>query len=129
MLFNGKANCAACHSGWAFTDSSFHDIGVASDDDIGRGRLFPTSVKLKYAFKTPTLRDVARRGPYMHDGSVATLDDVIDLYDRGGIDRPSRDNEIHPLNLSDRARRPISSPSCRRLSGTPKPFAVPVLPR
>ena len=57
-LFNGKANCAACHSGWAFTDVSFHDIGVAKNDDIGRGRLFPTSVKLQYAFKTPTLRDV-----------------------------------------------------------------------
>ncbi len=80
VLFNGKANCATCHSGWAFTDSSFHDIGVASGDDIGRGRLFPKSVKLKYAFKTPTLRDVARRGPYMHNGSVATLSEVIALY-------------------------------------------------
>ncbi len=57
-------------------------------------------MKLKYAFKTPTLRDVARRGPYMHDGSVTTLDDVIALYDRGGIDRPSRDSEIHSLKLS-----------------------------
>ncbi len=63
VLFNGKANCAACHSGWAFTDASFHDIGVRQNDDIGRGRLFPTSVKLQYAFKTPTLRDVTRRGP------------------------------------------------------------------
>ena len=69
-LFNGKAHCASCHSGWAFTDSSFHDIGTAQDDDIGRGQLFPTSIKLRYAFKTPTLRDVARRAPYMHDGSV-----------------------------------------------------------
>src|SRR6202044_301365 len=88
-LFNGAANCAACHSGWAFTDASFHDIGVAKDDDIGRGRLFPSSVKLQYAFKTPTLRDVAQRGPYMHDGSLATLEDVVDLYNRGGVDRPS----------------------------------------
>ncbi len=46
-LFNGKADCAACHSGWAFTDSSFHDVGVAAGDDIGRGRLFPTSVMSK----------------------------------------------------------------------------------
>jgi cytochrome c peroxidase len=45
-LFNGKANCAVCHSGWAFTDAGFHDIGVANDDDLGRGRLFPSSVKL-----------------------------------------------------------------------------------
>jgi cytochrome c peroxidase len=89
-LFNGKANCAACHSSWAFTDGSFHDIGVARDADLGRGKLFPNSVKLRHAFKTPTLRDVACRAPYMHDGSIAILDAVIDLYDRGGIDRPSR---------------------------------------
>jgi cytochrome c peroxidase len=128
VLFNGKANCAACHSGWAFTDSSFHDVGVASGDDIGRGRLFPTSVKLRYAFKTPTLRDVTRRGPYMHNGSVATLDEVIALYDRGGIDRPSRDSEIHPLNLTGGEKADLVA-FLGTLSSAPKPFAVPVLPR
>src|SRR4029077_9632901 len=76
-LFNGKAHCASCHSSWAFTDSSFHDIGTAHHGDIGRGRLFPNSSKLKYAFKTPTLRDTTRRAPYMHDGSVATMAEVI----------------------------------------------------
>jgi cytochrome c peroxidase len=101
-LFNGKANCAACHSGWAFTDGSFHDIGTAKGDDIGRGALFPTSRKLRYAFKTPTLRDVAHRAPYMHDGSVPDLAAVISLYNEGGIDRPSRSELIHPLGLSTR---------------------------
>jgi cytochrome c peroxidase len=128
VLFNGKANCATCHSGWSFTDSSFHDIGVAAGDDIGRGQLFPTSVKLKYAFKTPTLRDVTRRGPYMHNGSVATLNEVIALYDRGGVDRPSRDSEIHPLNLSDSEKADLVV-FLQTLSSTPKSFAVPVLPR
>ncbi|MBE7199340.1 MAG: c-type cytochrome, partial [Parafilimonas terrae] len=99
-LFNGKAGCAACHSGWSFTDNSFHDIGVGKGTDIGRGRLKPTSAALTYAFKTPTLREVGRRGPYMHDGSVPTLQAVIDLYDRGGIDRPSRSRSIKPLHLS-----------------------------
>jgi len=99
-LFVGKANCSVCHTGWAFTDSSFHDIVAAQGDDIGRGRLFPTSKTLRYAFKTPTLRDVDRRAPYMHDGSFATLEDVIDLYDRGGVDRPSRSEEIKPLHLT-----------------------------
>lgn len=99
-LFNGKANCAACHSGWNFTDGSFHDVGVGKDGAIGRGRFFPTSTALRYAFKTPTLRNVARRPPYMHDGSLATLSDVIDLYDRGGIDRPSRSRDIRPLRLT-----------------------------
>jgi cytochrome c peroxidase len=127
-LFNGKANCAACHSGWAFTDASFHDIGVAKDDDIGRGRLFPTSVKLQYAFKTPTLRDVARRGPYMHDGSLATLDDVIDLYNRGGIDRPSRDDAIHQLNLPQSEKADLIA-FLQTLSGKPQSFPLPALPR
>jgi cytochrome c peroxidase len=127
-LFNGKANCAACHTGWAFTDAGFHDIGVAKDDDVGRGRLFPNSVKLQHAFKTPTLRDVTRRAPYMHDGSVATLEEVIELYDRGGIDRPSRDNDIRPLNLQDGEKADLIS-FLNTLSSAAKPYPVPPLPR
>ncbi len=103
-LFNDKAHCSGCHNGFSFTDGSFHDIGTAKDTDIGRGRLFPNSVKLRYAFKTPTLRDVTRRAPYMHDGSIATLEEVIDLYDRGGIERPSRSVLIRPLGLTDAER-------------------------
>lgn len=99
-LFKGKAGCAQCHNGWAFTDGSFHDIGTATGDDLGRGKLFPTSLALRYAFKTPTLRDVALRAPYMHDGSVPSLEAAIDLYDRGGIDRPSRSPLIRPLGLT-----------------------------
>lgn len=127
-LFNGKAHCAACHSGWAFTDASFHDIGVASDNDLGRGQLFPTSVALQHAFKTPTLRDVARRGPYMHNGSLPTLEAVVDLYDRGGIDRPSRDVEIHPLGLSAGEKADLVA-FLQTLSGAPGPVPEPTLPR
>jgi len=127
-LFNGKANCAACHSGWAFTDASFHDIGVAKGDDIGRGRLFPSSVKLQYAFKTPTLRDVTWRGPYMHDGSLPTLADVIDLYDRGGIDRPSRDEAIHQLNLRPSEKADLIA-FLQTLDGKRDQVEVPVFPR
>ena len=65
----------------------------------GGGRFKPTSVALRYAFKTPTLREVGQRAPYMHDGSVPNLEAVIDLYDRGGIDRPSRSRLIKPLHL------------------------------
>jgi cytochrome c peroxidase len=127
-LFNGKANCAACHSGWAFTDASFHDIGTAQNDDIGRGKLFPTSVKLRYAFKTPTLRDVARRGPYMHDGSVPTLKAVIELYDRGGVDRPSRANEIYPLGLTEQEKADLIA-FLDALTGKPALVSFPTLPR
>jgi cytochrome c peroxidase len=127
-VFNGKANCAACHSGWAFTDGSFHDIGVARDNDIGRGKLFPKSTKLLHAFKTPTLRDAARRAPYMHDGSVATLAAVIDLYDRGGIDRPSRADEIKPLALSGGEKADLLA-FLNTLSGKLEPVTAPPLPR
>lgn len=127
-LFNGKANCAACHIGWAFTDASFHDIGTATDDDIGRAKLFPTSVKLRYAFKTPTLRDVARRGPYMHDGSVESLEAVIDLYNRGGIDRPSRAEEIRPLNLTKGEKADLIA-FLHTLDSTAQPYPLPILPR
>jgi cytochrome c peroxidase len=127
-LFNGKAHCASCHSGWAFTDASFHDIGTAQNNDIGRGRLFPKSIKLRYAFKTPTLRDVARRAPYMHDGSVPTLEAVIELYDRGGIARPSRSELIVPLGLSSDEKADLIA-FLHTLSSAPESASVPILPR
>ena len=98
-VFVGKGGCSACHAGPSFTDGSFHDIG-SSTNDLGRGEFFKTSVKLQHAFKTPSLRGVAERAPYMHDGDRATLDDVVELYDRGGVERPSRADEIKPLHLS-----------------------------
>jgi cytochrome c peroxidase len=98
-LFNGRANCAACHTGWNFTEGAFYDIGLKGDE-IGRGRAFPNSVKLHGAFKVPSLRDVARRSPYMHNGSLTDLDAVIDFYDSGGQERPSRSDLIRPLGLS-----------------------------
>ena len=127
-LFNGKAHCASCHSGWAFTDASFHDIGTARDNDIGRGRLFPTSTKLRYAFKTPTLRDVGRRAPYMHNGSIETLEEVIELYDRGGIERPSRSNLIFPLGLTKTEKADLVA-FLGTLTGAPEQVLLPQLPR
>ncbi|MDR3529987.1 MAG: cytochrome c peroxidase [Rhodopila sp.] len=127
-LFNGKAHCASCHSGWAFTDGSFHDIGTAKGDDIGRGALFPTSGKLRYAFKTPTLRDVAHRAPYMHDGSIPDLRGVLALYNEGGIDRPSRSELIRPLGLSEQDQLDLIA-FLNTLTETPHPVAIPVLPR
>ncbi len=99
VLFNGKANCAACHSGWRFTDDSFHDIGLPGDD-IGRGKQLPNIVKMQQAFKTPGLRNIDRRYPYMHDGSVATLEAVIEHYNTGGMQRPSLSDEMKPLGLT-----------------------------
>ena len=105
-LFNGKARCAACHSGWRLTDDSFHDVGLP-DDDIGRGAEFPEIVKMQHAFKTPGLRNIDQRAPYMHDGSLATLEDVVDHYDRGGIKRPSLSDDMRPLGLTDQEKRDL----------------------
>ena len=127
-LFNGKANCAECHTGWNFTEGAFYDIGLAKDAEIGRGGAFPKSVKLKHAFKVPTLRDVARRAPYMHDGSLADLDAVIAFYDSGGRDRPSRSDLIRPLGLTEREKADLRA-FMETLTEVPGAFQVPVLPR
>ena len=104
-LFNGKAACVACHNGWRFTDDQFHDIGTTTTDQ-GRGKVAKDET-LNFAFKTPTLRSVALRAPYMHNGLLATLDDVIRHYERGGIDRPSRLPLLVPIQLSDAERHDL----------------------
>ena len=104
-LFFGKANCSACHAGSNFTDGGFHNIGVGMDaENPDLGRYSQTKLEGdRGAFKTPTLREIARTAPYMHDGSLKTLEDVIDFYNKGGIkeNNPQLDEEIFPLNLSD----------------------------
>lgn len=127
-LFDGKAGCSNCHAGWAFTDGSFHDIGTAAGNDIGRGALFPSSVALRYAFKVPTLRDAALRPPYMHNGALATLEAVIDLYDRGGIARPSRSPKMRPLGLTHGEKADLVS-FLQTLTGDVEQVARPLPPR
>ncbi|MGI9451276.1 MAG: cytochrome-c peroxidase [Geminicoccaceae bacterium] len=105
-LFNDKARCSTCHSGWRFTDDSFHDIGLA-DDDVGRGEHLPAITSMQHAFKTPGLRNIDQRGPYMHDGSLATLRAVVNHYDRGGLKRPSLSEDMQPLGLTEREKRDL----------------------
>ncbi|MEW5727295.1 MAG: cytochrome c peroxidase [Pseudomonadota bacterium] len=124
-LFNGKANCAACHSGWSFTDHGFHDIGLP-DTDIGRGAILKLP-SMRHAFKTPTLRDIARRAPYMHDGSVATLEAAVRHYDTGFVRRPSLSPSIKPLGLSDRDVADLVA-FMETLTSPPAPVILPVLP-
>jgi cytochrome c peroxidase len=77
-IFTGKGRCLACHGGWRFTDDDVHDIGLRSTD---RGAAaLPGSKAAGRAFKTPSLREIGWNGPYMHDGSLPTLDDVLDHY-------------------------------------------------
>ena len=102
-LFNGKGLCFACHGGWRFTDDKFHDIGTTTTDR-GRGVALKDDPQMQFAFKTPTLRSVALRPPYMNNGSAATLEDVVRHYEKGGIDRPSRSPLLQPIKLTDQER-------------------------
>jgi cytochrome c peroxidase len=126
-LFNSKARCALCHTGWLLTDDGFHDTGLPGDD-IGRGQFFPSTIKLQHAFKTPSLRDTALRGPYMHDGSLPTLEAVVAQYDQGGLHRPSQSELIEPLGLSPEEQRDIVA-FLRTLTSPVRSTFVPVLPR
>ena len=100
-VFTGKARCIVCHHGPNFTDERYHNLGVGMDapkPDPGRHALTSQDAD-RGAFKTPTLRDVARRPPYMHDGSLRSLEKLVAFYDRGGIANPSRSPHITPLGL------------------------------
>jgi len=126
-LFNGKANCAACHSGWRMTDDGFHDIGITGTDR-GRAAIAPGIVQLEYAFKTPTLRNINQRAPYMHDGSLATLSAVIDHYDSGFVSRPSLDTQMHQLSLTPDEKADLLA-FLDTLTSVDSPAVVPQLPQ
>ena len=103
-LFVGKAGCANCHMGWRFTDDAMHDICLPSTTDLGRAEHDPDNIKARFAFKTPTLRGVAKRPPYMHDGSVKSLMAVIEHYDTGVQIRASNSDVLPAISLSDREK-------------------------
>jgi cytochrome c peroxidase len=104
-IFEGKTHaqgCQRCHAGFNFTDEGYHNIGVGMDrqnPDFGRHTFTRTEAD-KGAFKTPSLRDVARRPPYMHDGSMKTLEEVVAFYNKGGHRNPWISSAIQPLNLT-----------------------------
>lgn len=125
-LFIGKARCSACHTGWNFTDNKFHDIGTTTTD-LGRGAFEPANPLAQYAFKTPSLRDTAQRAPYMHDGSLATLENVMQHYRAGGIDRPSRSPDMKAVGLSTAEVQDIIA-FMKSLTGSRQVVTLPVLP-
>lgn len=98
-LFRGKGGCTSCHLGPNLTDERFHNTGIGWPNDAGR---FAVSGKTddRGAFKTPSLREAARTPPYMHDGSLTTLAEVIDFYDKGGNRNPQLDPEIREMRLT-----------------------------
>lgn len=127
-LFTGKARCASCHSSWRFTDDSFHDIGLTETSDQGRGKFAPPNVvAMRNAFKTPSLRDLRMQGPYMHDGQMTHLHDVIEHYAKGGETRASLSFEMKPVELSETERRELVA-FLETLKAEPTPISLPQLP-
>jgi cytochrome c peroxidase len=103
ILFITTASCTACHSGPNFTDNKFHSLGVRQEgplsNDLGRFEV-TKDIKDKHAFKTPGLRNVEQSAPYMHDGSLATLEEVVEFYNKGGERTDVRSDLIKPLNMT-----------------------------
>ena len=154
-LFEGKAGCATCHPAPLFTDHTFHDLGLRTDpkllDDperyvtfrrFFRGLGTPNYRNLttdagrfvvnfedadRGKFRTPSLREVGRTAPYMHDGRLATLDDVIDFYDRGGGKHPNKTPLLKPLGLTKDEKADLLA-FLESLSGDPLADKPPPLP-
>ena len=101
-VFTTKAKCDACHEGVNFTLNAFHNLGVGSQKATpDEGRFAVTKDPADWGtFKTPTLREIAKTAPYMHDGSLATLEEVVEYYDKGGVKNKNLDERLKPLQLS-----------------------------
>ena len=135
VLFRGKAGCLQCHSGAMLSDGRFHNLGLTPEPDIFLiperhitfRRFFKTLGVARYAslredvgrlavtkqpedhgrFRTPTLRELSRTAPYMHDGSLSTLVDVIDFYNQGGGPGKGKDPLLRPLKLTQGEKRDL----------------------
>lgn len=131
-----KANCTSCHVGANFTDELFHNLGVGWDErtgrfkDLGRWAVAPIGAKNPNeigAFKTPTLRDLTRTAPYLHDGSEATLVKVVEFYDRGGNANPYLDKDMKKLELTAQERADVVE-FLKALTGEARKVELPALP-
>ncbi len=108
-VFLGKGQCLRCHFGFNFTDEQYHNLGVGSNKkerDAGR-QAVTKKAEDTGAFKTPTLREIANTAPYMHDGSLATLREVVDFYDQGGLPNAHVDPVIKPLKLTEQEKKDL----------------------
>ncbi len=127
-LFRGKANCASCHTiakdHALFTDNKFHNLGVGMDPegnlrDAGRYAVTKREAD-RSAFRTPSLRNIAETAPYMHDGSLKTLKEVVDFYVGGGNANPQLDPLIQPLTSFTRQERADLVAFLESLTGEPQ---------
>jgi cytochrome c peroxidase len=155
-LFLGKAGCVACHNGPNLTDERFHNLGVPEDpkaqedprvlatarfvgkvsgfpdyrtlrDDPGRFLVTKEPVDWK-TFATPPLREVAATAPYMHNGALKTLEEVIDFYNRGGGDDPKKSPLLKPLGLTQDEKEALKDFLAGGVSGTVPEIHPPRVP-
>lgn len=128
-LFNGKGHCTPCHSGPAFSDQGYHNIGAGMDvphPDLGREAI-SKDPRDRGRFKTPGLRNCALTAPYLHTGAEKTLRDVIDLYDRGGVPNANLDPLMVPLGLTSCEKDDLVA-FLEALTGTLPDITPPALP-
>jgi cytochrome c peroxidase len=105
LFFSNRTNCSKCHNGNLFTDFSFQNIGLSKwyeDPGVARATSLPKDSGM---FKTPTLLNIEYTDPYMHDGSISTLEEVVEFYNSGGKDHPNKSKFIQPLRLSDHEKK------------------------
>ncbi len=124
-----RVKCTACHVGHNFTDENYRNLGIGMDKaqpDLGRYEITKNDED-RGAFKTPTLRDVSRTAPYMHDGSLATLREVIDYYDKGGTPNAHLSADMKPLKLSEQEKEDLMA-FLESLTGERRVVEAPKLP-
>lgn len=125
-VFTGKGGCAACHTGWNFTDNRFHDLGLPTKDP-GRAAFEPDAPLAKHAFKTPGLRNLTYRAPFGHAGQFANLEEIVAFYEGGGLARPSKSPLMRPLSLRPEERADLIA-FLRSLTAEQTQTALPNLP-
>jgi cytochrome c peroxidase len=127
FMASDKGNCAACHKPPNFTDNGYHNIGIADQGDAGRFKIRAVAV-LKGAFKTPTLRDIELTAPYFHNGAAKTLDEVVEHYAIGGVDRSNVSPDVRKLELNAQEKADIVA-FMRTLTSPIKTASLPALPQ
>jgi len=114
IFFSNNARCDSCHEGVNFTNGKYANVGIGADKpvpDLGRYEVTKQEED-RGAFKTPTLREIANTAPYMHDGSLKTLEDVVEHYNKGGVDKngkrpPGVHQDVRALNLKDQEKKDL----------------------
>jgi cytochrome c peroxidase len=124
-IFHGRGRCVDCHSGSNFTDERFHDTGLTRDESQGRAAVTGHPAD-QGAFKTPSLRNLDVTGPFMHDGSIESLAEVVQRYADGGLDGQDPSPEIRPFDLSESDKQDLVAYLRALSDDMPAPEAPPL---